>query len=179
MDKVTLLGARVTAQLLSKSYYKMGMHCQLRIIPRNPSIILYEMDTNQEINPEDYTECSNSENSIDSEDYHDDCPSINEEQNGRGINGEQEIDNAHDNAQEEDNAHDNAQEEDNAHEQERHHEGRFSYSEIYDYLASHKYPLGFSKADKLALRKRSKFFQVKDGHLYYTGKCKLAIINSF
>ena len=141
-------------------------------------IILYEMDANQEINPEDYTDYSNSENCIDPEDYHDDCPSINEEHNGRGTDGEQEIDNAYDNAQEEDNAHDDAQE-DNAHEQERHHEGRFSYSEIHDYLASHKYPLGFSKADKLALRKRSKFFQVKDGHLYYTGKCKLAIINSF
>ena len=33
---------------------------------------------------------------------------------------------------------------------------------------------GYTKADKLALHKRDKFFQMKDGHLYYTGKgrCK-------
>ena len=124
------------------------------------------MDTNQEINPEDYTDYSNSEDCIDPE--AEDC---HEEQDGRDINGVQKIDNT-----QEDNAQDNAQEEDNAQEHERHHEGRFSYSEIHDYLASHKYPLGFSKSDKLALRKRSKFFQVKDGHLYYTGKCKLILI---
>ena len=55
----------------------------LESFPETPaSIILYEMDANQEINPEDYTDYSNSENCIDPEDYHDDCPSINEEQNG-------------------------------------------------------------------------------------------------
>ena len=115
-----------------------------------------------------------SEDCIDpeAEDYHDDCidpeaEDCHEEQDGRDINREQ-----NDNTQE-----DNAQE-DNAQEQEQHHEGRFSYSEIHIHLASHKYPLGFSKANKLALQKRWKFFQVKDGHLYYTGKCKLAAINS-
>ena len=49
-------------------------------------------------------------------------------------------------------------------------EGRFSFSEIQNYLSAQKYPLGFSKADKLALRKRVKFFKVDNGHLYYTGK---------
>lgn len=49
-------------------------------------------------------------------------------------------------------------------------EGRFTYGEISNYLHSHSYPLGFSKADKLALRKRSKFFALKDGQLHYTGK---------
>ena len=51
-------------------------------------------------------------------------------------------------------------------------EGRFSYSEINDYLLSQKYPAGFTKADKLALRKRAKFFKIKDGQLYYTGRGK-------
>ena len=49
-------------------------------------------------------------------------------------------------------------------------EGRFTYGEISNYLHSQSYPLGFSKADKLALRKRSKFFALKDGQLQYTGK---------
>ena len=49
-------------------------------------------------------------------------------------------------------------------------EGRFTYGEIHKYLHSQSYPLGFSKADKLALRKRSKFFTLKDGQLHYTGK---------
>ena len=51
-------------------------------------------------------------------------------------------------------------------------EGRFSYAEICKYLDSGSYPIGFSKADKLALRKRSKYFKLKDGQLYYCGKGK-------
>lgn len=51
-------------------------------------------------------------------------------------------------------------------------EGRFTYSEINDYLLSQKYPVGFTKADKLALRKRAKFFKINDGQLYYTGRGK-------
>ena len=121
-----------------------------------------------EIDPDDYTDYSNSE------DYYD-C-SINEEQEKENIydsiNKEQKIDGEQKKSS---NAKDDAHAEDNAQEQ----EGRFSYSEIHDYLASQKYPLGFSKADKLALRKRSKFFQVKDGHLYYTGKCKLMFIRIY
>ena len=54
--------------------------------------------------------------------------------------------------------------------------GRFSYAEIHDYLDTQSYPSGYTKADKLALRKRSKFFKVKDGHLYYTGKGKCTIL---
>ena len=120
---------------------------------------------NQEIDREDFTDYSNSE------DYND-C-SINEEQEENiydSINEKQKID-VNGEQQKTSNAQGDAHAEDNAQEQ----EGRFSYSEIHDYLASQKYPLGFSKADKLALRKRSKFFQVKDGHLYYTGKCKLML----
>lgn len=49
-------------------------------------------------------------------------------------------------------------------------EGRFSYAEIHGYLNSGTYPTGFSKADKLALRKRSKYFKLKDAQLYYCGK---------
>lgn len=49
-------------------------------------------------------------------------------------------------------------------------DGKFSYQEIQEYLQQQKYPLGYTKADKLALRKRAKFFTVDDGILYYTGK---------
>ena len=71
-----------------------------------------------------------------------------------GCNGEhKKTSNAQDNAQNDVHAEDNAQEQ----------EGRFSYSEIHDYLASQKYPIGFSKADKLALRKRSKLYRYRIG----------------
>ena len=33
-------------------------------------------------------------------------------------------------------------------------EGRFSYAEIHNYLNNQSYPSGYTKADKLALRKR-------------------------
>ena len=48
-------------------------------------------------------------------------------------------------------------------------EGRFSYSVIHAYLRGGSYPAGFTKADKLALRKRDKFFIAKDCELYYVG----------
>ena len=48
-------------------------------------------------------------------------------------------------------------------------ESRFTYAQIQKYIESQSYPTGFLKADKLALRKRAKFFKVVDGHLYYTG----------
>ena len=48
-------------------------------------------------------------------------------------------------------------------------EGRFLYSEIYDYINSGKYPTGFEKADKLALRKRAKYFDVRGTKLVYLG----------
>lgn len=146
----------------------MGMHCQLST--HFTESVHFDMEIiNQEIDPENYTDYSNSE------DY-DNC-SINEEQEEENIydsiNEEEKID-VNGEQKKISNAQDNAHAEDNAQEQ----EGRFSYSEIHDYLALQKYPLGFSKADKLALRKRSKFFQVKDGHLYYTGKCKLMFIRN-
>ena len=54
-------------------------------------------------------------------------------------------------------------------------EGRFSYTEIYNYLSGKGYPPHLTrKEDKQALRKRSKFFIAKDAGLYYVGgKCKL------
>ena len=48
-------------------------------------------------------------------------------------------------------------------------DGRFSFSQIFDYLRSGSYPDGFEKNDKRALRKRASFFVVKDTKLYYTG----------
>ena len=45
---------------------------------------------------------------------------------------------------------------------------------MYNYLSEGRYPDGFSKSDKQALRKRVKFFSVKDAHLYYIDD-KLAI----
>ena len=47
--------------------------------------------------------------------------------------------------------------------------GRFSYEEIFAYLTEGSYPESFMKADKQALRKRAKYFLVKDAHLYYVG----------
>ena len=47
--------------------------------------------------------------------------------------------------------------------------GRFTYGEILAYLTEGRYPDSYLKADKQALRKRAKFFLVKDAHLYYIG----------
>ena len=44
-------------------------------------------------------------------------------------------------------------------------DGRFSYREIFTYLLDSKYLSGFCKADKLALRKRAKFFEAKGSDL--------------
>lgn len=49
-------------------------------------------------------------------------------------------------------------------------DGRFSYDDILLYLDRGVYPEGFLKKGKSALRKRSKFFVVTDGILYYVGK---------
>ena len=46
---------------------------------------------------------------------------------------------------------------------------RFSYEEISAYLTEGGYPESFVKADKQVLRKRAKYFLVKDAHLYYVG----------
>lgn len=48
-------------------------------------------------------------------------------------------------------------------------DGRFSFAEIYAYIKDGRYPSSFTKADKQALRKRAKFFTVKDTQLYYVG----------
>ena len=57
-------------------------------------------------------------------------------------------------------------------------EGRFSYSEISSYLQSGTYPENYTKPEKLALRKRSKYFEVHgvdDAKLYYVGGGKLHV----
>lgn len=56
-------------------------------------------------------------------------------------------------------------------------EGRFKYSDIHRYLECKTFPEGFTKLDKNALRKRSKFFVAQGPDLYYVGgstsKCEL------
>ena len=46
---------------------------------------------------------------------------------------------------------------------------RFTFSQIHQYLQFGTYPSHFQKSDKLALRKRSKYFKTSDGDLYYVG----------
>ena len=48
-------------------------------------------------------------------------------------------------------------------------QGRFSFGEIHEYFVKRVYPEGFSKENKQALRKRSKFFAVRQENLYYVG----------
>ena len=55
-------------------------------------------------------------------------------------------------------------------------EGRFSFSTIYEYLRSHKYPRGASKLEKISLRRRAKYFRVHDEDLYYLGGGNATII---
>ena len=54
---------------------------------------------------------------------------------------------------------------------------KFSYSEIATYLQTSRYPDCYTKQEKSALRKRSKYFTVNDGdgdtNLYYIGGGKL------
>ena len=45
--------------------------------------------------------------------------------------------------------------------------GRFSFTDIYQYLRKWSYP-DISKADKSSLRRRSKFFCYKGADLFYT-----------
>ena len=48
-------------------------------------------------------------------------------------------------------------------------DGRFAYATIHCYLDCGVYPKDFSKSDKLALRKRAKYFCTKGADLYYVG----------
>ena len=45
----------------------------------------------------------------------------------------------------------------------------FFYETVRSYLNCRTYPDSFSKADKLALRKRAKYFCIKGADLYYVG----------
>ena len=48
-------------------------------------------------------------------------------------------------------------------------EGRFTFSQIYDYLRNGEYTVGCEKADKRSLRRRAEFFFVRGDKLYYNG----------
>ena len=48
-------------------------------------------------------------------------------------------------------------------------DGRFSFGEIHEYVVRGVYPEGFTKENKQALRKRSKFFASRQENLYYVG----------
>lgn len=48
-------------------------------------------------------------------------------------------------------------------------QSRYSFTEIFDYLAHGKYPMNVDKQYKHGLRKRSKFFCEQRGQLYYIG----------
>ena len=48
--------------------------------------------------------------------------------------------------------------------------GKFSYQAIFNYLRDGCYPEGFSKSEKGSLRKRSKFFAIKEADLFYKAK---------
>ena len=48
-------------------------------------------------------------------------------------------------------------------------DGRFSFPIIYNYARYGKYPSGYTKTEKQALRKRSKYFVVEESELYYIG----------
>ena len=48
-------------------------------------------------------------------------------------------------------------------------QGRFTFNDIHRYLREGCYPDGYTKADKLALRKRAKFFCTRGADLIYVG----------
>lgn len=57
-------------------------------------------------------------------------------------------------------------------------EGRFTFSDIFAYLADRTYPSGSENNDKRALRKRAAFFKVKETRLFYKGGKFYKIIDS-
>ena len=48
-------------------------------------------------------------------------------------------------------------------------DGKYTFSELYDYLSRREYPPDASKQYKLGIRKRSKYFITDEGRLYYIG----------
>ena len=48
--------------------------------------------------------------------------------------------------------------------------GKFSYQAIFNYLKDGTYPGEFTKAEKGSLRKRAKYFFIKEADLFYKGK---------
>ena len=48
-------------------------------------------------------------------------------------------------------------------------QGRFRFNDIHHYLHDSRYPDGYTKSEKLALRKRAKFFCARGADLFYVG----------
>ena len=48
-------------------------------------------------------------------------------------------------------------------------QGRFTFNDIHRYLHDGRYPDGYTKSEKLALRKRAKFFCARGADLFYVG----------
>ena len=46
---------------------------------------------------------------------------------------------------------------------------KYTFSELYNYLSRREYPPDASKQYKLGIRKRSKYFIMDEGRLYYIG----------
>ena len=61
------------------------------------------------------------------------------------------------------------QEEESDHKLEPIQEGKFNYSDIYQYISQKTYPSSFTKEEKRALRRRAKYFDHDEGQLTYIG----------
>ena len=48
-------------------------------------------------------------------------------------------------------------------------QGQFTFNDIHRYLHDGRYPDGYTKSEKLALRKRAKFFCARGADLFYVG----------
>ena len=48
-------------------------------------------------------------------------------------------------------------------------QGRFTFNNIHRYVHDGRYPDGYTKSKKLALRKRTKFFCARGADLFYVG----------
>ena len=56
----------------------------------------------------------------------------------------------------------------------KHGDGKFSFTDVFNYLQYKSYPGGMSKADKNSLRRRAAYFTVREENLYYVGGGKLS-----
>ena len=56
-------------------------------------------------------------------------------------------------------------------------QGRFTFNDIHRYLHDGRYPDGYTKSEKLALRKRAKFFCARGADLFYVGGASSKSLN--